>query len=227
MAKKRRKRAQQRSPLERFFRNRRRWGRRLGVLAGLAAVAIALWFIADPLGGGFTAIDENGIEVRAGTIDGAENASARRGSPAPNFLLPDFERQAVRLDQFQGKVVLVNFWAAWCEFCDAEMPDMLRIAREFPDDVVVLALNRGESKGTATTWVRNRNFPEDLPNFHWLLDDRESVTRTYRVDGMPQSFFIDGNGIIRREMRRVMEYDDMLESVERALAFNTSSRSSE
>ena len=220
IAKKKRKRAKAPEPgLLRFFRKQ---GRTIGIMGGLALVLAAIWFIADPFGGGLTAIDPvTGEEVRAGIIAGQDGASGRRGDPAPNFLLPDYDGFAVRLDEVQGKVVFVNFWASWCGPCEREMPSIIRIAEEFPDDVVVLAVNRGESKSTATGWTRraDRPFREDLENFHWLLDRDESVWRKYRAgSGMPQSVFLTTSGIINREVRQGMEYSTMLQSVEQALA---------
>lgn len=227
MSKKKRKRVQEpESPIAGFLRRHPKLGRRLGIAAALTAAFVALWFIADPLGSGFTAIDANGVEVRAGIIDGAPNASARAGRPAPNFLLPDYDRQAVRLDQFEGKVVFVNFWAAWCEFCEDEMPAIVRVAEKFPDDVVVLALNRGESQGTAEGWTGGHRFPVDLDNFLWLLDTNEAVTRKYRVEGMPQSFVIDRNGIIWQELRHVLEYDEILATVQSAMGASATNLSS-
>ena len=218
MTKKKRKRTKEpESPIAGFKRRHPKLGRRLGIAAALTAAFVALWVFADPLGSGFTAIDENGEEVRAGIIDGAPNASPRTGRPAPNFLLPNYERQAVRLDQFEGKVVFINFWAAWCDFCEDEMPDIVRVAEKFPDDVVVLALNRGESKGTAEGWTGGHRFPVDLANFYWLLDTSESVTRKYRVEGMPQSFVIGRDGIIWQELRHVLEYDEILTTVQGAM----------
>ncbi len=214
MARKKRKRsAPPEHPLVRLTKRHPKWVRRVAILAGLAVAAAAVWFIADPLGGTPTAI-ENGQEVRAGVLD-REGAASRSGRPAPNFRLPDYERQAVRLDEFEGKAVFINFWASWCDVCEREMPDIVRIAEEFPDDVVVLAINRGESRGTAEGWSSShiRDVP---PNFYLLLDPREDVTREYRVDGMPQSFFVDGRGILRRELRRGLEYDEMRAALEDA-----------
>lgn len=195
-------------PVRWFFRRYQRWSRRLGVLLGLAAVAAVLWFLVDPLQGPPKAIDANGQEVTTGVLD-RPGASASPGSLAPDFLLANYDQRAVRLDDFAGKVVFVNFWASWCTFCEREMPDIIRIAQRFPDDVVVLAVNRGESRGTARGWTNRHNFPE-LANVHWLLDPNEAVVRKYRVDGMPQSFFIDGDGIMRDELRRVSDYGEML-----------------
>ena len=203
-----------------LMRRYRKWPRRIGIMAGLVGVVVAVIVFANPFGGAPTAIDANGEEVRAGIIDGQPGASPRNGSPAPNFLLPDYDRRAVRLSDYEDKIVVINFWAGWCTECDREMPDIVRIAEEFPDDVVVLAINRGESQGTAMNWTRSRNFREDLPNFHWLLDERESVWRKYKEGtGMPQSFFLDSNGIVRRDVSGGLEYDQMLGAMERALGF--------
>ena len=99
------------------MRRNEKWVRRFAITAGLVGVLVAVWFLADPFGGGLTAIDENGVEVRAGVIDGRAGAQARTNKPAPNFLLPDYDKKAVRLDQFEGKVVFVDVTADWCLTC--------------------------------------------------------------------------------------------------------------
>ncbi|MEX0786342.1 MAG: TlpA disulfide reductase family protein [Dehalococcoidia bacterium] len=215
MAKKKRK---PQKPLHvRFVRRASKWVRPLGITAGLIAVLAAVIYLTDPFGGAPTAIDADGNEVRAGIIEGAPDAEARPGRPAPNFVLPDFDERAVQLDAFRDKAVFVNFWASWCGPCANEMPEIVRIAEQFPDDVVVIAINRGESKGTATDW--SEHFNENLPNFHWVLDEREDVVAEYRVNGMPQSFFLDGGGVIRGEVRQEATYEVMLSNVQQALNF--------
>ncbi len=145
MAKKKRKRAQPpEPPVARFLRKQRKWGRRLGIMAGLLVAAGALWFIADPLAGCPSVVNASGEEVCTGVIEGRANAAARTGSPAPNFVLADYDGRAVQLDDFEGKAVFVNFWASWCGPCEREMPLIQDMADQFPDDLVVLAVNRGE-----------------------------------------------------------------------------------
>jgi thiol-disulfide isomerase/thioredoxin len=215
MAKKGRRVRRTDSPLRWYLKQHQRWVRRLGIVTALAAVAGVLWFVVDPLQGPPTALTESGEEVTVGVV-GAPGAAARTGAPAPNFVLPDYDQQAIYLDQFQGKIVLVNFWASWCTFCEREMPDIIDVAKRFPDDVVVLAVNRGEPRGTAKGWSDGQNLPE-LPNVHWLLDRREDVTDAYRVEGMPQSFFIDRAGRVHLELRRVTEYEELLTTLENLL----------
>ena len=219
MAKKKRKRQQlePESPVAAFLGRHPALLRRLGVAGGLVVVAIALWFLVDPLASPPTAIGENGEEVSVGTTDW-EGANANNDDLPKNFVLPDFDNRAVRLDQFQGKTVFINFWATWCGPCRAEMPNIIRIAEEFPDDVVVLAINRGESKDKAQAWVRELNFREDLPNFYWLHDDREPVWRAYREgNSMPQSYFLSSDGEIRTDASGGLDYDQMVTRIERAL----------
>lgn len=212
--KKKRKQKEPKSLVSGLMRRYRKWPRRIGVITGLVAVVAAVIIFADPFGGAPTAIDANGEEVPAGLIDGQRGARAAIGMTAPKFLLPDYDKQAVRLTDYDDKIVFLNFWATWCTFCDAEMPDIMRIARKFPDDVVVIEINRGESKGVAQGWVEDRNLPQDLPNVIWILDPREEVTREYRVEGMPQSFVINSGGLVLSEFRRVTDYTEMLQTLE-------------
>jgi thiol-disulfide isomerase/thioredoxin len=176
-------------------------------------VVVAILVFANPFGGSITAIDANGEEVATGIIDGQPDAAPRTGRPAPNFLLPDYERNAVRLSDYQDKIVVINFWAGWCTECDREMPDMVRMAKNFPDDLVVLAVNAGDSKGTAENWANARDLPLDLDNFVWVLDQKQSVTRKYQLNGMPHTFLVDGTGDIVSRIDGGTTYEAMLQTI--------------
>ena len=168
--------------------------RNYAVIGLLAVIVVGVWVILDPYAEP-TAIDVDGQQVSLGPIDDNPDARPRVGSPAPNFLLADYDGNAVRLEDFRGKIVFLNFWATWCTACEAEMPDMNLLAKLHPDDLVVVAVNRGEGKGAAKKWSDARN----LDNLVFLVDPRESISGTYRLpNGMPVSFFIDANGRVTR-----------------------------
>ena len=215
MSKKKKRKQREPEPLlSGLMRRYRKWPRRIAITGALVGVVVAIMVFANPFGGAITAIDANGEEVATGIIDGQPNASARNGRPAPNFLLPDYERNAVRLSDFQDKIVVINFWAGWCTECDREMPDIVRIAEKFPDDLVVLAVNAGDSKGTAENWALNRNLPLDMANFVWVLDEREKVTRKYQLNGMPHTFLVDRGGTIFSRVDGGTTYEALLQTIE-------------
>ena len=113
------------------------------------------------------------------------------GEPAPDFVLqaPGGD-QLVRLSDLRGTPVLLNFWATWCSPCRAEMPD-LQVAHD-TDGVVVLAVNSQESD------VAVRRFMDEFQlNFPAAIDRDGSVREHYGVIGLPATFFIDAEGILR------------------------------
>ncbi len=187
----------------------RRWAKKhtgwLWTIAALAGVIGLIVYFSDPFGS-YTAVDAGGKTVQTGVI---KTAGARpvQGSRAPDFLLADYHGKAVKLDDFRGKTVLLNFWATWCTVCKAEMPDMQQLVRENPNDLVVLAVNQAEGAGAAKAFTDSLGVTR---SFHFALDKNEDVTRAYELpSGLPHSFFIDKNGIIRVIENGGMNYDQM------------------
>lgn len=76
------------------------------------------------------------------------------GKPAPEFALPDLDGRVVRLGDYRGKVVLVNFWATWCPPCKEEMPALPQLREEMGDWVQILALDRAEPTDTVRRFVQ-------------------------------------------------------------------------
>ena len=126
----------------------------------------------------------------------SEPSVARTGEPAPDFQLKNLDGQSVSLSDFQGKPVLINFWASWCSPCRDEMPYLQQIYEEWSGrGLVVLAINIGESPAEAKSFLKTHNL--SLPV---LLDTKQAVAGKYNIRGIPTTFFIDSGGIIQQKI---------------------------
>ncbi len=111
---------------------------------------------------------------------------------APDFTLKDLTGRTVRLADFRGKVVFLNFFATWCVPCRAEMPAMERLHRNFKDKgLVILAVDIQESARTVRPFVRDLKL-----SFPALLDEDGSVAYMYAVRPVPATYLISRDGRI-------------------------------
>ncbi|MCY4455073.1 MAG: TlpA disulfide reductase family protein [Chloroflexi bacterium] len=134
--------------------------------------------------------------VSIGLID---DRSVQVDELAPDFRLTDLDGRVVMLSDFRGKTVVLNFWASWCPPCREEMPEFQALwderGSEGSDDLVVLAVNflRDDTVGAATSFIEGNDF-----TFPVIFDTtRGEVATRYGVRGLPATFFIDRNGIVR------------------------------
>ena len=117
------------------------------------------------------------------------------GSLAPDFEVTDLRGDRIRLSDFRGRPILLNFWATWCGPCRQEMPDIQAVLGEFGDrELAVIALNYGEPYDRARRFIRDLGLDLTVVGFDPTLD----VARRYAVGGMPTSFFINGDGVVTR-----------------------------
>ena len=124
---------------------------------------------------------------------GAAFAGVGKGQRAPEFSLPSLKGSTVTLASMKGKVVLVDFWAQWCEPCKKELPQLDRLAKDYAQKgVVIVAVNIDKQRENAERMVKQLGV--SLPV---LLDPAGSVAGSYDLPKMPTSFVIDKKGIVR------------------------------
>ncbi len=135
---------------------------------------------------------EGAPELNTGVIGGG---TIEIGSAPPDFVLESVREPGalVRLSDHQGKVVVVNFYASWCGPCRQELPDFEQVSREFADEVVFIAVNVQESRDQATGIL-----DETGVTFTAVLDADGAVANAYRVQGMPSTYLLDADGILRK-----------------------------
>ena len=118
------------------------------------------------------------------------------GGPAPEIALKDLQGQEVRLSDLRGKVVLLNFWATWCKPCKEEMPAMQAAYDKLRDEgLVVLAVNELEDVQRVAEHVRSHGH-----TFPVVMDHDNRIANRYGVVGLPASFLIDRQGIVRERV---------------------------
>ncbi|WP_085993200.1 TlpA family protein disulfide reductase [Oceanobacillus senegalensis] len=139
------------------------------------------------------------------------NVGLEIGNVAPDFEVETMDGEKMKLSDLQGKPVMLNFWATWCPPCRVEMPDMQRFHENH--EVVVLAVNLTDTE-------INKNDVKKFVNQFGLtfpigLDQDGSISTAYRINPIPTTFMIDSEGKIRHKAFGAMEYDTMVEELQK------------
>jgi len=132
----------------------------------------------------------NATEVQALNLPGERVLLT--GKNAMDFELKEIQGAQVRLSDYRGKIVLLDFWATWCPPCRKELPSIEKLHRQFADkDVVVLGIN-DEDSGTVKGFLKKNEYT--IPT---LMDSKKNVHRMYGARAIPTVIVIDRNGVIR------------------------------
>lgn len=121
---------------------------------------------------------------------------------APNFTLLDLNGQRISLEDYKGKVVVLDFWATWCKPCIGSFPGMQATLEKYKNDKEVVFL-------FIDTWEQNANYKEEVKafiqtnnyDFHVLFDEMKDLTKSitvaFDVKGIPNKVIIDKQGFVR------------------------------
>ncbi|WP_238651804.1 TlpA family protein disulfide reductase [Paenibacillus piscarius] len=117
------------------------------------------------------------------------SARVMAGAPAPEFEATALTGDRLNLADYRGKVVLLNFWASWCKPCMQEMPLLNEIHLLSGAEIETLFINVGESKGTVSEYMKERQF-----SFPVVIDVTGKISALYRVTALPSTFIINKDG---------------------------------
>lgn len=133
------------------------------------------------------------------------------GNRAPDFELQTLDGEQVKLSDYRGSRVMLNFWATWCPPCRAEMPDMEKFYQD--KDVVILAVNLTETESNMKVI---EDFVEEYElSFPILLDEHIEVATLYMIQPIPTSYMIDSNGIVQNKAFGALNYELMVNEFEK------------
>jgi peroxiredoxin len=149
----------------------------------LAALAVLV------LGGAWTWLSR----VPAGEVPADRTAQPAVGYPAPDFTLATLDGGEFSLAAQRGTPLVVNFWATWCGPCEREIPTLQAASERYGDRVQIVGVDQGESAETVRAFAEEYGMTFPIP-----LDMDGAVGWDFNVQGLPTSFFIDGDGVIRK-----------------------------
>jgi len=138
------------------------------------------------------------------------NDGVARLVKAPSFTLQDYSGNEVSLDDFKGKPLVINSWAAWCPFCIEELPDFVQAQKEFGDQVTIIAIDRAESLSVAKKYTDDIGVTNDLI---FLLDPSDSFYKSLGGFSMPETIFVDKNGDVIIHKRGPMKFEEIKEKI--------------
>ena len=120
---------------------------------------------------------------------------------APDFEVRGFNGEALSLKKYRGQVILLDFWATWCGPCLEEMPNVKRVYRKYKDQnfqIIGISLDTNRSRLRSYLQRERITWPQFFDGAGW----DNSVAQQYGINGIPQTYLIDGNGFIRKENLR-------------------------
>lgn len=123
----------------------------------------------------------------------------------PNFSLPDLKGQEISLEQFKGKVIVLNFWASWCAPCVKEFPSLRRLADRFKEQLVVVAVSHDKTLDDLQSFLET--FGRESPNFVILWDKDRSAGKLFGTQVLPETFIIGQDFRLLRKIAGEDEWD--------------------
>jgi len=132
-----------------------------------------------------------------------------RGKPAPDFTLRRLDTGApVKLSDLKGKPIVLNFWASWCGPCKMEHPVVATAARRYGQEFQFFGVVFEDTEENSRVFAGTPD-----PSFPQLYDERSRMAVDYGVTGVPETYFIDAQGILRDKVAYPIDPRTMTEKL--------------
>jgi thiol-disulfide isomerase/thioredoxin len=150
-------------------------------------------------------------------------ADAKDAKPAPELTLKDLDGKEVSLEQYRGKVVLVNFWATWCEPCQVEIPWLIEMQQKYSaQGFTILGIAMDEDGASIVTpWVQKERFDvngtKSAMNYPIVIGNDAAADKFGGLLGYPTSVLISRDGKILKRITGIITPEEISKSVESQL----------
>lgn len=137
------------------------------------------------------------------------------GNPAPAISMTDFDGESFELADYEGKPLVVNFWASWCPSCIAEMPDFERVHQATNGKIAFLGINQSDSRDAAKDLARKTRV-----TYRLAFDPHGEIFQAFGAGGMPTTVFIDADGNVVDVVVGQLSKDALIGYIERSFPDN-------
>ncbi len=120
----------------------------------------------------------------------------------PDFLLTDLDGNKISLEKFRGKVVVLNFWASWCDPCVAEFPSLVKLVQHFKGRVVLIGVSADYNLSDIQLFLKTFKSTHQQ-NVYIIWDKDENLAKRYGTFRLPESYVIDPEGRLIRKIAGV------------------------
>jgi cytochrome c biogenesis protein CcmG/thiol:disulfide interchange protein DsbE len=157
------------------------------------------------------------------TVSVANAANPKAPKPAPEVTLKDLDGKDLSLAQYKGKVVLVNFWATWCEPCQVEIPWLIEMQQKYAAKgftVLGIAMDEDGAK-VVTPWVQKERFDvngtKSQMNYPIVIGNDAAADKFGGLLGYPTSVLVTRDGKIIKRITGIINEDEISKSIESQL----------
>ena len=138
---------------------------------------------------------------------------------APDFTVYDREGNPVKLSDFRGQPVILNFWASWCGPCKAEMPDLEEAYLAHGGEIAFLVVNltdgRNETVDSASSYIAQQGY-----TFPVYYDTSLEAVYAYGINSIPMTYFIDGQGNVVDDHLGMISANGLQQGIDALLSGN-------
>lgn len=140
-------------------------------------------------------------------------AGVNVGDKAVDFNLETLDKSAsYKLSDFKGDVILLNLWASWCAGCKKEMPEFFELQGQYKSGFKIITASIDKDSSDSLNFMKSveKEMGYVTP-FISLYDPSKSLAKAYRAKGMPSSYLIDKNGIVKLVIVGSLSHEDIAE----------------
>ncbi len=124
---------------------------------------------------------------------------------APNFSLEDLEGERIELSHFKNKIVILNFWASWCEPCVEEFPSLISLVKQMKGDVVLLAISADHDRDSLESFIRSFDVRDSSIKIMW--DRNQKIASLFGTEVLPESYILGYDNKVLRKVAGIDKWD--------------------